>query len=54
MEKSAQVFVDEGYDMEVDPEWVNLLIMAKESGIPIEVVRSFLRGDYRGYSEYSG
>lgn len=54
MEKSAQVFMDEEYGMEVDPEWVSLLIMAKESGIPIEVVRSFFRGDYRRYLEHNG
>ncbi|WP_410772003.1 hypothetical protein [Fontibacillus sp. BL9] len=54
MENSAQVFVNDGYAKEVDPEWVNLLIMAKEAGIPIDVVRGFLRGDYRVCLEQNG
>lgn len=34
-------------------EWICLLVMAKESGIPIEAVRSFLQGRTAYESERS-
>ncbi|WP_179032527.1 anti-repressor SinI family protein [Paenibacillus kribbensis] len=45
MEKSAQVIVRDRSPGEIDPEWVVLLAMAKEAGISIEEVRSFLSGE---------
>ncbi|WP_148500975.1 anti-repressor SinI family protein [Paenibacillus rubinfantis] len=52
MKKSAQVIVYDRYPGNVDPEWVVLLAMAKEAGIPIDEVRRFLAGDRSNFTEW--
>ncbi|MDU4698650.1 MAG: anti-repressor SinI family protein [Paenibacillus sp.] len=52
MKKSAQVIVYDRYPGNVDPEWVVLLAMAKEAGIPIDEVRRFLAGDRSNFAEW--
>lgn len=44
MNKSAQVIASKRIASSEATEWIYLLAMAKESGIPIEAVRSFLQG----------
>ncbi|AZK46280.1 hypothetical protein [Paenibacillus lentus] len=44
MNKSVQVITSERSVSSEAAEWIYLLSIAKESGIPIETVRSFLQG----------
>lgn len=53
LEKSAQFMIDEGLNKDIDSEWVDLIIMAKLAGVPIEEIRRFLRGNWAAGQEHS-
>lgn len=44
MNKSVQVMASKRMASSEAAEWIYLLAMAKDAGIPIETVRSFLQG----------
>ncbi|MNJ51105.1 hypothetical protein D3C77_464010 [compost metagenome] len=44
MNKSFQVMASKSMTSAEAAEWIYLLVLAKEAGVPIEPVRSFLQG----------